>query len=107
MHTIQFSSSIFYFCFHFPASISQIEDEVKTGLKKALKQFSRAKFIIGGHSAGAQLAAQVAIHSCGREMDFYGSDGSFQLSGLFLVSGVYDLRPLLHTSYNRALDLSG
>ncbi|KAK7580713.1 hypothetical protein V9T40_001342 [Parthenolecanium corni] len=50
---------------------------------------------VGGHSAGAHLAASL-LHS---EVRKY-------ISGLVLISGIYDVRPLITTSVNAALNLT-
>lgn len=51
------------------------------------------RVVVAGSSAGAQLAAMVAIEQRQR------------LLGAVLVSGVYELEPLIGTSVNEALDL--
>ncbi|NXY92633.1 KFA formamidase, partial [Alcedo cyanopectus] len=53
-----------------------------------------------GHSAGAQLAAMV-LSTDWRE---YGAVPD--IKGAVLVSGVYDLEPILHTYVNEALNMS-
>lgn len=50
--------------------------------------------VLGGHSAGAQLAYWVA------------ASGDIPIDQLVLVSGVYDLTPLVHTYVNEALELT-
>jgi len=52
---------------------------------------------LGGHSAGAHLAASM-IHPELIE--------SFGVKGFILISGLYDLNPLLETSINKALTLN-
>lgn len=54
-----------------------------------------------GHSAGAHLVAKVLSNS-----EFLDNTaGSHRLQGVFLISGVYDLRELVHTSVNEAVQL--
>lgn len=53
-----------------------------------------------GHSAGAQLAAMMLL------VDWTKQRVSPNFRGFFLVSGIYDLEPLLHTTQNRLLSLS-
>ncbi|MCS2610139.1 alpha/beta hydrolase [Halomonas dongshanensis] len=56
------------------------------------------RILLGGHSAGAQLAFWTAIESAPRIRA--------KLHELLLVSGVYDLTPLVDTYVNDALGLS-
>jgi len=54
-----------------------------------------ANWQIGGHSAGAQLAAMLATDK----------DVSSFISSLVLISGIFDLEPLRHSGMNRVLGL--
>lgn len=58
------------------------------------------RVVASGHSAGAQLVAEVLAHD-------WGHDGfaHHPLAGAVLVSGVYDLEPLCLTSVNDAVGL--
>lgn len=58
------------------------------------------RLVLAGHSAGGQLAALSAAHDWAR-------DGMAQspIAGVLAISGVYDLRPLVQTSLNGALQL--
>lgn len=51
---------------------------------------------VGGHSAGAQLAAMLATDE----------EISALISSLVLISGIFDLEPLRHTGMNRVLGLN-
>ncbi|MBT2773623.1 alpha/beta hydrolase [Halomonas sp. ISL-60] len=53
-----------------------------------------ASIVLGGHSAGAQLAYWVA------------ASGEIPIDKLILVSGIYDLTPLVDTYVNEALELN-
>lgn len=54
-----------------------------------------------GHSAGAHLIAKLLSNS-----DFLDStEGSQRLQGAFLISGIFDLREVVHTSVNLAVQL--
>ena len=59
----------------------------------------RRRVVLVGHSAGAHLAAMLAL----------AQRPPMQIDTLVLISGIYDLRPLVDTSINRALrlDLDG
>jgi len=52
---------------------------------------------LGGHSAGAHLASSM-IHTEINE--------NIGVKGFILISGVFDLNPLLETSINKALKLN-
>lgn len=75
------------------STIDQMVEECISSVQ-ALATLSPAPMIIAGHSAGAHLAAMVAaarpslVHS------------------LLLFSGIYDLRPLVHTEVNDTLQLT-
>lgn len=75
------------------ASIDLMIEECIASVQ-ALATLAPAPMIIAGHSAGAHLAAAVAaarpnlVHS------------------LMLFSGIYDLRPIVHTGVNDALHLT-
>jgi arylformamidase len=51
--------------------------------------------VLAGHSAGAHLAAMVAVNAT----------PPLVVDRLVLVSGIYDLRPLVHTTVNEPLGL--
>lgn len=59
--------------------------------------FSIRNIWLGGHSAGAHLAASM-IHS-----EVYENVG---INGFILISGIFDLNPLLKTTINNALKLN-
>lgn len=73
-------------------SVRQIVDECAAALDWIRDRNDGKSIIIGGHSAGAHLALSVAQRS--------------QVSGLVLVSGVFDLRPISHTTINEPLGLT-
>lgn len=55
----------------------------------------RRSLWLGGHSAGAHLAASILS-----------SNLSNHIAGFILLSGIFDLRPLVTTSVNKMLQLS-
>ncbi|RZF37963.1 hypothetical protein LSTR_LSTR005463 [Laodelphax striatellus] len=57
----------------------------------------------GGHSAGAHLSSMLLSTEWLSKLD---DDSKAIFKGLFLVSGVYNLRPLLSTTINDALNLT-
>ncbi len=74
------------------AAIPQMVEECIASLE-ALQTLVPAPTIVAGHSAGAHLAAMVAAAR------------PHLVRGLVLFSGIYDLRPLVHTDVNDALHL--
>ncbi|CAI9738470.1 kynurenine formamidase-like isoform X1 [Octopus vulgaris] len=85
-------------------TMEQIVDEVKKSvayvLKLAKDRGSRGVYVCG-HSAGGHLTAMMLTVDWQAE----GVDSSL-LKGVFPVSGVYDLRPLVHTSVNEPLKMT-
>lgn len=82
-------------------SLSEIVDESREAVafivaNAASLAVNVGRLIIGGHSAGAHLAVMSGAH-----------DGwnVVPRPGLVLLSGIYELFPLLRTSINRALEL--
>lgn len=73
-------------------AVAGIIEECLAATSWLRRQLPDTRFVIGGHSAGAHLALMVAKR--------------FAASGLVLVSGVFDLRPLVPTSVNDPLFLT-
>ncbi|XP_063831807.1 kynurenine formamidase isoform X1 [Ostrinia nubilalis] len=83
-----------------PEIVNQIQNAAKFVFEYAEKMGSRGVYF-AGHSAGAHLVAKLLSNA-----DFLDSSiGSNRLQGAFLISGVYDLRELVHTSVNEAVQL--
>ncbi|CAH0747539.1 unnamed protein product [Diatraea saccharalis] len=80
--------------------IHQIQNAARFVFEYAENMGSRGVYF-AGHSAGAHLVAKLLANS-----DLLDSTiGSDRLQAAFLISGVYDLRELLHTSVNDAVQL--
>ena len=104
------------------ASVGDIVAECRAALVYLAHQASRLGFdanniVLAGSSAGAHLAAMVAwpgwqTASGGGDGDgggqdaVQGADGSFQVRAAVLVSGIYELEPLVGTTINAALGLT-
>ena len=73
-------------------TVAEIIAECVSALKWVIEQNPEKKIILGGHSAGAHLALAVALQ--------------IPVTGLSLVAGVYDLRPLVPTTINDKLGMS-
>ena len=76
-------------------------EEVERAVAKILKFSGESKVFLCGHSAGAHLAAMMLNTNFKSK---YNVD-SKNLAGLVLVSGVYDLVPMIETEENIALKL--
>jgi arylformamidase len=78
-------------------SIETMIEQCARGLAEALAALDECagagSVTLGGHSAGAQLACWVAV------------EGGMRIDELLLVSGVYDLTPLVDTYVNTPLGL--
>ncbi|PZC72109.1 hypothetical protein B5X24_HaOG211924 [Helicoverpa armigera] len=80
--------------------VNQIRSAARFVFEYAEKMGSKGVYF-AGHSAGAHLVAKLLSSA-----DFFeNTPGSSRLQGAFLVSGVYDLRELVHTSVNDAVQL--
>ena len=82
-------------------TLSEIVDEARCAVafivaNAALMSVDVTRLIIGGHSAGAHLAVLSGAELDGR---------ATPMPGFALLSGIYELLPLLSTSINRALAL--
>lgn len=72
--------------------IAEIIDECVSALSWIKERNEGKTIILGGHSAGSHLALAVAAR--------------LQVDGLVLVSGVFDLRPIVQTTINDLLELT-
>ncbi len=88
------------------ANLAQITSEARAGALWVLREISRfggdaTNITMSGHSAGAHLLAEIIA------MDWPGAGfETCPLTGAALISGVYDLRPLVQTYINDALGMS-
>jgi arylformamidase len=78
------------------ASLDQMVQQCRNSLATMAEELpDRGKVVLAGHSAGAHLAAMTALVQA----------PPLAVERLVLVSGVYDLRPLVHTTVNDVLGL--
>ena len=78
------------------ATIPEIIEECIIDVEKTIEELEPTHVVLAGCSAGAHLAAM-----CAREYAI-----ASKLSGVVLLSGVYDLRPLVVTETNDPLHLT-
>lgn len=79
-----------------------MQNEVASALKTVISMYPNSKVVVGGHSAGAHLAASLLTGDAVKSLPGLSS----RVVGLYLVSGVYDLRPLVNTYVNQPLSLT-
>lgn len=79
-------------------AVPEIVDEIRAAFRWTLDRLAPRQVVVSGHSAGAQLAAMIAMDQA--------EQGSGPIVGFAGVSGVFDLRNLLTTSINEDLHLT-
>ncbi|XP_012282991.1 kynurenine formamidase [Orussus abietinus] len=89
-------------------TFSQLMQEVKIMMEEILKlakDKGSSCVWVAGHSAGAQMAASL-LHDTAWLAHIAEKKYAELLKGLVLIGGIYNLEPLLSTSYNNALNLT-
>ncbi|XP_017380489.1 kynurenine formamidase isoform X1 [Cebus imitator] len=82
-------------------TLDQMVDQVTRSIAFVQKRYpSNEGIYLCGHSAGAHLAAMMLL------ADWTKHGVTPNLKGFFLVSGVFDLEPMVYTSQNVALQLT-
>jgi arylformamidase len=76
-------------------TIAQMVSECEAALMLLAAVVSPSEVVLAGHSAGAHLAAMVSL----------ASESPLAIDRTVLLSGVFDLRPLIHTTVNEPLAL--
>ncbi|GAB1606968.1 kynurenine formamidase-like [Argonauta hians] len=82
--------------------IKEVKQTVSYVLKLAQERGSSGVYLCG-HSAGAHLTAMMLTVDWNKEEE--GVDSSL-LKGVFLLSGIYDVRPIIHTHINDPLHMT-
>jgi len=80
------------------ATIGQQIEQCVRAVQHVVDELRPAALVLSGSSAGAHLAAHVAHRAAT-------TDAGFTIDRLVLLSGIYDLRPLVTTYVNDALGL--
>ncbi|XP_077100088.1 kynurenine formamidase isoform X2 [Siphateles boraxobius] len=84
-----------------PGNMDLMVSQVRRSVASVIQQYSHISGLyLCGHSAGAHLAAMVL------STDWSEYDISPQIKGAVLVSGVYDLQPILSTYVNEPLKMN-
>ncbi|XP_065067670.1 kynurenine formamidase-like isoform X2 [Rhopilema esculentum] len=81
--------------------LKTIAGEIRNAVCSIHERFPSAPLIVSGHSAGAHLASLLLTVNW-NSLGFSRSP----VQGLVLISGVYDLRPLVNTYVNDALNMN-
>jgi arylformamidase len=76
--------------------LSRMVSECRAALEELALAGPFASVVLAGHSAGAHLAAMVAL----------AAESPLDIARVVLLSGVFDLRPLVHTTVNDPLGLT-
>jgi arylformamidase len=89
------------------ASVAEIVEQCRRAVGSIYLQasdlgFDSRRIFIGGSSAGGHLAAMLLVHGWQKRLGL----GDDLVAGVILLSGVYDLEPLVPTYINQALHLT-
>lgn len=84
--------------------VADITASVTLALRQLIAEQSRRQrsgpVVLCGHSAGAHLAVELALQQAQDPQTF-----AAPIAGVIAISGIYDLRPLRHTTLNERLQL--
>ena len=83
------------------ASLHQMVSEIKSAVKYINTRFPKSKLFLCGHSAGAHLCAMMMVSDWSKDPSIPQA-----IHGMFLLSGVFDLVPIVNTYVNDALKLT-
>ena len=83
------------------ASLNQMVSEIKSAVKYINTRFPKSKLFLCGHSAGAHLCAMMMVSDWSKDPSIPQA-----IHGMFLLSGVFDLMPIVNTYVNDALKLT-
>jgi arylformamidase len=86
--------------------VEQIKEAIVQIVQMAVKTNSRGVYL-AGHSAGAHLVVRVLDSNLKKMLsDVISEDAASMIKGAFLISGIYDLRPLVFTTENEILHMT-
>ena len=85
------------------ASLNQMVSEIKSAVKYIYMytRFPKSKLFVYGHSAGAHLCTMIMVSDWSKDPSIPQA-----IHGIFLLSGVFDLMPIVNTYVNDALKLT-
>jgi arylformamidase len=76
-------------------SLEVLVEQTKRAIQFLTTRYKPGEMLLVGHSAGAHL---VAMNLC--------TENEIKYAGALLISGIYDLEPILHTSINNDIKLN-
>ena len=82
------------------ARVEQMVSEIQAAVKYVAIRFPKSNLFLCGHSAGAHLCAMMMVSDWSKN-----SSVPQAVCGMFLISGVFDLLPILNTYVNDELKL--
>ena len=82
------------------ARMEEIITEIQVAVEYVANKFPKSKLFLCGHSAGAHLCAMMAVTNWKKD-----SLVPQAVHGMFLLSGIYDLVPIINTDINDPLKL--
>ena len=82
------------------ARMEEIITEIQVAVEYVANKFPKSKLFLCGHSAGAHLCAMMAVTNWKKD-----SLVPQAVHGMFLLSGIYDLVPIVNTDINDPLKL--
>ena len=82
------------------ASVEQMVTEIQAAVKFVVNRFPKSNLFLCGHSAGAHLCAMMMVSDWSKDPSV-----SQAVHGMFLISGVFDVLPILGTYVNDELKL--
>ena len=82
------------------ASLEQMVTEIEAAVKYVVNRFPKSNLFLCGHSAGAHLCAMMMTSDWSKDPSVPKA-----VRGMFLISGIFDLLPLLGISVNDVLKL--
>ena len=80
------------------ASLQQMVNEIQAAVKFVVNRFPKSNLFLCGHSAGAHLCAMMMVSDWSKDPSIPQA-----VCGMFLISGVFDLHPILCTYVNDEL----
>ena len=84
-------------------TLHEIINQIEIGISQVLQFAKNSNIYIGGHSAGGHLASLMLHTDFCKKFSLDISQN--RIKGLILVSGIYDLTPLIKTNENKALKM--
>ena len=83
------------------ASLNQMVSEIKSAVKYIYTRFPKSKLFVCGHLAGAHLCTMIMVSDWSKDPSIPQA-----IHGMFLLSGVFYLIPIVNNYVNDALKLT-